>query len=94
MLACSAKWVKVDGILIKPGVAVITSLDECYKPSFCEVTDIFSDETSSAWLGLKVLDTISFHTHFNSLVVKRTDMLQLRRFKDLVSVQVLPIRPA
>ena len=85
---------KVEGILIKLGVALITSVDDCYEPSFCEVTEIFSDETSAVWLGLKELNTVSFHTHLNSWVVKRTDLLQLKRFKDLVSVQVLPIRPA
>ena len=92
--SCSAKWVKVDGVLVKPGVAVITSIDDSERPSFSEVVDIFPTGTSAVWLGLRELQMIDFHTHFHSWAVKRTDSLSLKTFHELASMQVLPMRPA
>ena len=66
---------KVDGVLVKPGVAVITNIDDSEKPSFSEVVDIFTTETSAVFLGLRELQVVDFHTHFHSWAVKKTVIL-------------------
>ena len=85
---------KVDGVLVKPGVAVITNIDDSEKPSFSEVVDIFTTETSAVFLGLRELQVVDFHTHFHSWAVKKTDCYSLKLFRDLDSTQVIPVRPA
>ncbi len=90
----SANWVKVDGVLVKPGVAVITNIDDSDKPSFSEVVNIFPSAASVIWIGLRELLVVDFHSHFHSWVVKRTEIVSLKMFKELASMQVLPVRPA
>lgn len=83
----------MNGIVVKPKVVVITDLDDCERPSFGEVRNIFVENDSVVWLELEKLETVVFDSHFHSWVVKRTDTSSLVKFSDLVCIQVLPIRP-
>ena len=89
----SGKWVKVNGVLIKPKGVVVKSIDDCEQPSFGEVEDIFVD-CSTVLLVLRELQSIEYDSHFHSWAVRRTDITVLMNFKDLASTQVLILRHA
>jgi len=55
--------VKVDGVLVKQGVAVITSFDDSEEPSF-GVVDSSPTGTSTVWFGLRELQLIEFQANF------------------------------
>ena len=70
---CSAKWVKVNRILVKPKIAVIRSVTDCEQPLFGEVKNIYVGKGSVVLLDLGQLETVQFDSHFHSWIVRRTE---------------------
>jgi len=67
------------GVLVKPGVAVITSIDDSENHlSVKYIVDIFPTGTSTVWFGLRELQLMEFQAYLHTWAVKRTDSLSLK----------------
>ena len=67
----------MNGLLVKPGVMVMNSIDECSTPQFSLVKEIFVDSLQRILLGVVVVLTKYYMQHSHCWVVKSTDETEI-----------------
>ena len=82
----------IHGMKLKPGVVVVTSVEDKTNPQFCQIRRLFI-VNNKLRLGVSKLIVIDYLAHYHSWMVKKQDdQLQILDSKNVPSRQVLTLR--
>lgn len=90
----SAKWVKVDGLLLKSTAVVVLSpyVEASESLEFAVIEELFVLPSQRLILGVKLFEVIDYSDHLHSWSVKHSDTKRVVLFKQLCSPQLLHAR--
>lgn len=89
-----AKWVKFNGMHLKPGVVVVLSpyVQSTESPEFGSISEVFMLPCEGVFLGVKVYEVSDYNEHLHAWGVRCTDTNRALNVKSLCSPQLLHAR--
>ena len=80
--------VKVDGHFVKPGVILLTGVDNTGTPQLSEVSEILVDRSNRLYCGIKLVAVIEYSSHFHSWAIELTQTKKLILLSELHIIQL------